>query len=618
MSNQTLDKIATNTEMGALAAIDAIPADAGPSGDFKQLHTDLVNVYTALSFDVVGGIQAIEERLARVDGHFKPMVEDLGHMALLAGETYNLLESWFTMRSSQPVRGGKSGGAPKVSSSASAAPATSPIEVESEPKSTVEKVSEDTVDRLNHMISILKAAGASQNKFGEQTIEKLESMIETLEEGEKEKTAKELLWNEKSQAASKRIGNTLAQMFNWDKKEYKDEKKEKKKDDQLEFDFSQDIVKSVELNKVEVEAEKKTADNIEKLAKAKEQESKLQATVTQKQQRAGDQMELVGMEAAAEAVPPKISAAPKSTGAAPAARGALSGLNLGPMMTSLLGSIGGFVGTMMEVVEFTVTLSSIVSKLFVPISAAIAIVVGVVDFIRGFITGFSEVEGDFGEKLLGGLKQGFINVIDTFIAYPLDLLKDLVSWVADLFGFESFSKKLDAFNFGDWFAEKVGENVEELFGGIIQIFRDVVNIFKGKGSFTELFKDLVSQLITYVLYPLNGLTKMFGFNLTEKALEVLGLKAPADAPADNSTEAQKLDVEPALQAPELVGDGAQINAMKADTEDTGAQLADAAQISSMSGGGVSSSTNTNVSSVTVNSNNVPDRTAWQMTPAYGI
>ena len=66
--------------------------------------------------------------------------------------------------------------------------------------------------------------------------------------------------------------------------------------------------------------------------------------------------------------------------------------------------------------------------------------------------------------------------------------------------------------------------------------------------------------------------------------------------------------------------GANMNALQADTEQANDASSDAPVIipQGASGGGGGGTSNTNVSSVSYANNNVPDRTAWQMTPSFGF
>jgi hypothetical protein len=62
---------------------------------------------------------------------------------------------------------------------------------------------------------------------------------------------------------------------------------------------------------------------------------------------------------------------------------------------------------------------------------------------------------------------------------PLDLLKDLVSWAADLFGFENASKWLDSFSFSEMFMAVV-DWIGAIPQKLVEYFEDMWIDMKGK------------------------------------------------------------------------------------------------------------------------------------------
>ena len=77
---------------------------------------------------------------------------------------------------------------------------------------------------------------------------------------------------------------------------------------------------------------------------------------------------------------------------------------------------------------------------------------GLFDFVYGFIDGFSK------DGINGGIKGGLTNLFRGFISEPLDLIKDLFSWVSTKLGFDSFSEILDAFSFKEIF-DSIGNKI---------------------------------------------------------------------------------------------------------------------------------------------------------------
>jgi hypothetical protein len=133
-----------------------------------------------------------------------------------------------------------------------------------------------------------------------------------------------------------------------------------------------------------------------------------------------------------------------------------------------------------------------------PLLAPAALIVGgliaAYQFFEGFLDGFTENAGDsFLTKTIKGLTRGIGQIVDLFVAWPLDLMKDLVSWVADALGFEEFSAMLDSFSFSDFFTE-IFANIENFFVSlgdkISSFFSDLFDFSKIQDMLTNLFAEI--------------------------------------------------------------------------------------------------------------------------------
>lgn len=133
-----------------------------------------------------------------------------------------------------------------------------------------------------------------------------------------------------------------------------------------------------------------------------------------------------------------------------------------------------------------------------PLLAPAALIVGgliaAYQFFEGFLDGFTENAGDsFLTKTIKGLTRGIGQIVDLFVAWPLDLMKDLVSWVADALGFEEFSAMLDSFSFSDFF-DNIFTNIENFFVSlgdkISSFFSDLFDFSKIQGMLTNLFAEV--------------------------------------------------------------------------------------------------------------------------------
>lgn len=87
----------------------------------------------------------------------------------------------------------------------------------------------------------------------------------------------------------------------------------------------------------------------------------------------------------------------------------------------------------------------------------IAVITSVVDFFRGF---------NQAANLWDGIKLGIAEVITGWVGWPLEFLKDVISWASAKLGFESFSKILDGYDL----VSIVREGVKSAFDFVKGIF----------------------------------------------------------------------------------------------------------------------------------------------------
>jgi hypothetical protein len=199
---------------------------------------------------------------------------------------------------------------------------------------------------------------------------------------------------------------------------------------------------------------------------------------------------------------------------------------------------------------------------FIPgIGAVVAVIVGVFDSITGFIDGFTKTEGSLIDKIVGGLKGGLTGLVNGLIGGLLDMLKGAVSWIAKALGFDGIAAALDSFSFSEILGKLIGNLVDGVVGFFTDqfavfkvLFDNIKKMFSGEIDFKTLFLELLGGIIRTLLAPVNAIGKLAGFDITKKALSLLGLpdtgrtdvggtpKAPkvkADAevkPGENATE----------------------------------------------------------------------------------
>jgi len=348
-----------------------------------------------------------------------------------------------------------------------------------------------------------------------------------------------------------------------------------------------------------------------------------------------------------------------------------------------VGIFGKIFGPLMEwfgklkfIAEKFFSFGKVFGELLGKLALPLTIIMSAWDAITGFIDGFKNTQGDLGDKIIGGLKAGFSKVVDGLVGGLLDLLKNAVSWIAGKLGFSNVQKALDSFSFSDILTKIIGNTIDaivgyfkDMFGGIPKMFDDFKKMITGKGNFVDLLKDVLAALIRTLLAPVQFLAKVAGFDITKKALTMLGLPtgdekgassaapasttspeasnvtatpapatspeasnvtatpAPATSPeasnvtaAPTGAELNKIGIPMGQTAPDQIAPastpttGAEINAMQSDTANANAAASTRAPAPSPDQ--KHSGTTNNSSSITYNTNNVPDRTSWMMTPSY--
>ena len=135
-------------------------------------------------------------------------------------------------------------------------------------------------------------------------------------------------------------------------------------------------------------------------------------------------------------------------------------------------SIGSFFGRMFKIVKpifqffksiigIAGRVMGLVSRIFAPL----LVIFSIFKSIQGFFEGFANTEGNFLQKLMGGIAGALTGFLDFLIAAPVNLIFDLIGWIAGIFGCEGVKEKLQSIDFS--------------FGGIIKAMFDVINFMHG-------------------------------------------------------------------------------------------------------------------------------------------
>ena len=141
-----------------------------------------------------------------------------------------------------------------------------------------------------------------------------------------------------------------------------------------------------------------------------------------------------------------------------------------------IGKIFSFIGGIFS--SIMTTLGPVISSAgnflkAVPIVGQIVMVLfGIFDFISGFIQGFKE------DGIIGGLKEGFMELIRGFLTKPLDLLTKGISYLMGFLGFDSVKESIDKFLADGGFTGMFNDIMATLgkaFDKVVQFFKDLFN-----------------------------------------------------------------------------------------------------------------------------------------------
>jgi hypothetical protein len=175
-------------------------------------------------------------------------------------------------------------------------------------------------------------------------------------------------------------------------------------------------------------------------------------------------------------------------------------------ITGILKSIGSWFGGIAKMLG---SISSVVGKLFAPI----AIIMTLFDTIKGIMEGYTE------GGILGALEGGITGFFNSLIFGPLDLVKNLVSWVSGKLGFKNFSGMLDSFSFADLFSNMISS----IFDGVKGAFSIITDLF----TFSEEDKTFLGAMgkLTDIIYApinmaINFVKDMFGFEKTDEPFKL--------------------------------------------------------------------------------------------------
>ena len=119
-------------------------------------------------------------------------------------------------------------------------------------------------------------------------------------------------------------------------------------------------------------------------------------------------------------------------------------------------------------------------KLLLKVLWPITLLLETFNFITGFMEGYQR------DGIIGGIRDGVNKVFNSIVAFPLNLLKDGVSWLLEKMGFSEASKILDQFTFTDLFGR-----LFDGLGGLITYAIDSISsiVDEGMESVKDIFRS---------------------------------------------------------------------------------------------------------------------------------
>jgi hypothetical protein len=134
-----------------------------------------------------------------------------------------------------------------------------------------------------------------------------------------------------------------------------------------------------------------------------------------------------------------------------------------------------------------------------------------IDAFNGFKEGFASSGG----SIIGGVLGAISGIYKGIIGMPLDLLKDLVSWIASKLGFENFSAILDSFSFTDM----IGSLFNTITDSLLGVF-DAMKDETGKFDFGKMVKVIVGGLVNAITAPIRAMINGIAFLLDKIPLGI--------------------------------------------------------------------------------------------------
>ena len=188
---------------------------------------------------------------------------------------------------------------------------------------------------------------------------------------------------------------------------------------------------------------------------------------------------------------------------------------------SKIGGLFAKIPGMGKIMKFIKGAAKFLGKIFVPVTVVMALW----EAVTGFMKGFGETEGNFFQKMLGGIGGALKGLLDFFVFGIAEMVQDAIVWLLELFGFDGAATAVGDFNLVGMIKEKVFAVIDWL----MLIFQDPLaalgqlwdTITGGYATIMDLVWSPIQKAIAWAL-------RLFGFDEAAADVEGFSLKGFID------------------------------------------------------------------------------------------
>ena len=172
---------------------------------------------------------------------------------------------------------------------------------------------------------------------------------------------------------------------------------------------------------------------------------------------------------------------------------------------------------------FASTMLPAVTAMMIPLLPFIAIGAAISLVLYSIKEAFEDARKTFEEtgSITEALKVGISKFIGTLLGFIPNLVLKLVGWVAGLFGFDDFKKKVDAIDPIEFITKKVSSIVSKIVDWFVLLFKDPI------GAIKELVKGYIGVLTDFAGFVykkaikpiIDWVGKLFGVEDASKSIE---------------------------------------------------------------------------------------------------